>query len=152
MKKKVFGRKLSRERASREALFLSLSESLVLNGKIVTTKAKAKAVIPFVDKLVTLAKKDSLASKRQILKNLRGNKEVATVLWNLYAPIFKERNGGFTRIVALPNRVGDQAPMVRMEFVEKVEIKKAKVGKDESKKEVKATKVKVVKNSKKESK
>lgn len=134
MKKKVFGRKLSRERASRQALFLSLSESLVLNGKIITTKAKAKSIIPLVDKLVTLAKNDTLASKRQVLKKLRGNKEVATILWTSYAPVFKDRSGGFTRIVALPNRTGDMAEMVRMEFVEKVEFKKPEIKKEEAKK------------------
>lgn len=130
MKKKVFGRKLSRERASRQALFLSLVESLVLNGKIVTTKAKAKSIIPVVDKLVVLAKKDTLAAKRQVLSKLHGNKEVASRLWNGFASVFKDRNSGFTRIISLPNRTGDMAEMVRMEFVEKIEPVKKAVEKD----------------------
>jgi len=118
MKKRVFGRKLSREKASREALFVSLVESLVLNKKIKTTKAKAKAIIGLVDRLVVLAKKDTLASKREIVKRLRGNKEVATILWSKLSKTFEGRNSGFTRIVPLGQRKGDLAEMVRLEFVD----------------------------------
>lgn len=117
MKKKVFGRKLSRERATREALFVSLIENLVLKGKIVTTKAKAKSIIGLVDKLVVLAKKDSLSAKRSILKNLRGNKNVSTKLWKDIGPSFASRMSGFTTMVQLPNRKGDMAEIVRLEWV-----------------------------------
>ena len=116
MKKKVFGKKLSRERGTREALFVSLVESLVLNKKIKTTKAKAKAVSGMIDKLVILAKKDTLASKRQVLKSLRGNKKVATTLWTEIAKSFEKKNSGFTRIVPLVSRKGDMAEMVRLEW------------------------------------
>lgn len=118
MKKKVFGRKLSRERSSREALFVSLVESLVMNKKIKTTKAKAKAIVGLVDRLIVLAKKDTLSSKREIAKRLRGNKKVATVLWNEFPKMFESRNSGFTRIIPLGQRKGDLAEMVRLEFVE----------------------------------
>lgn len=116
MKKKVFGKKLSRERGTREALFVSLVESLVLNKKIKTTKAKAKAVSGMIDKLVILAKKDNLTSKREILKSLRGNKKVATTLWSEIAKSFETKNSGFTRIVPLVSRKGDMAEMVRLEW------------------------------------
>ena len=116
MRKRVFGKKLSRERATRGALFVSLVESLVLNKKIKTTKAKAKAISGMIDKLVTLAKKDTLASKRQILKNLRGNKAVATILWTEIAKSFENKNSGFTRAIPLVSRKGDMAEMVRMEW------------------------------------
>lgn len=120
MNKRVFGKKLSRERSSRELLFVSLVESLVLNDKINTTKAKAKAIIGLVDRLVVLAKKGTLASKRQILKRLKGNKEVSTKLWTNIATTFVNRPSGFTRVVPLTQRKGDMAEMVRLEWVEKI--------------------------------
>jgi large subunit ribosomal protein L17 len=123
MKKKVFGRKLSRERSSRQALFLSLVESLILNGKIVTTKAKAKSIIPDIDKLIVLAKKDTLAAKRQVLARLHGNKTAASSLWSDYAALFKDRSSGFTTMMSLPQRVGDRAEMVKMEFIGKLDVK-----------------------------
>ncbi|MDP1760087.1 MAG: 50S ribosomal protein L17 [Candidatus Woesebacteria bacterium] len=116
MIKKVFGRKLSRERASREALFISLVESLVINKKIVTTRAKAKAVIGLIDRLVCLAKKDTLASKRQILRRLKGNKKISTIIWTEIVSYFPEKNSGFTRIIPLTQRKGDMAKMVRLEW------------------------------------
>lgn len=120
MNKRVFGKKLSRERSSRELLFVSLVESLVLNDKINTTKAKAKAIVGLVDRLVVLAKKETLASKRQILKRLKGNKEVSTKLWTNIATTFANRPSGFTRVVPLTQRKGDMAEMVRLEWVEKI--------------------------------
>lgn len=126
MRKKVYGRKLSRERSSREALFVTLAENLVLNKKIITTKAKAKALIPLIDKLVVLSKKSTLADKRLVLAKLRGNKEVATILWRDIAKVFDDRNSGFTRIITLPNRLGDMAAMVRMEFVKQIVSEKEK--------------------------
>ncbi len=118
MNKRVFGTKLSRERSSRELLFVSLVESLVKNGKIETTKAKAKAIIGLVDRLVVLAKKNTLHSKRQILKRLKNNKEIATILWTDVAKTFEKRVSGFTRIIPLVSRKGDLAKMVRLEWVE----------------------------------
>lgn len=116
MRKRVFGKKLSRERATREALFVSLVESLVLNKKIKTTKAKAKAIIGLIDKLVILAKKNTLASKRQILKNLRGNKKVAVILWTEIIKKFENKNSGFTRMIPQVSRKGDMAEMVKLEW------------------------------------
>lgn len=120
MNKRVFGTKLSRERSSRELLFVSLVESLVVHGKINTTKAKAKAIVGLVDKLVVMAKKNTLSSKRQILKRLKGNKEVATKLWTQVAATFQGRPSGFTRMIPLVVRKGDLAKMVRLEWVEVV--------------------------------
>ena len=126
MIKKVYGAKLSREKASRGALFISLVENLVLTGSIKTTKQKAKAIIGMVDNLVVLAKKETLFSKRQVLKKLRGNKTVATKLWNEVAKTFEKRNSGFTRIVPLLQRKGDLAQMVKLEWVEQVPSSKTK--------------------------
>ncbi len=132
MNKRVFGRKLSRERSSRELLFVSLVESLVLNKRIRTTKAKAKSIVGLVDKLVVLAKKGTLASKRQILKRLKNNKDVATILWTDIVKTFTNRTSGFTRITPLVARKGDLAEMVRLEWTD--EIIKAEEKKDEKKK------------------
>ena len=140
MNKRVFGTKLSRERSSRELLFVSLVEGLILHGRIKTTKAKAKAIVGLVDRLVTLAKKDTLASKRQILKRLKNNKTAAFTLWNNIAKTFADRAGGFTRIVPLVARKGDLADMVRLEWIEEVKKeerndkseKKTKTKKDQS--------------------
>ncbi|MDO8340393.1 MAG: 50S ribosomal protein L17 [Candidatus Woesebacteria bacterium] len=129
MVKKVFGKKLSRERATREALFVSLVESLVINKKINTTRAKAKAVIGLIDRLISLAKKGTLASKRQILKRLKGNKKIATIIWTEVVNYFPERNSGFTRIIPISQRKGDLAKMVRLEWTE------VKLKKEEPKKE-----------------
>lgn len=118
MIKKVFGKKLSRERASREALFISLIENLVVYGKIDTTKAKAKAIVGLIDRLICLAKKDTLSSKRQILRRLKGNKKIATMIWTEIVRYFPKRNSGFTKIVPLMERKGDMAKMVRLQWSE----------------------------------
>lgn len=118
MQKRVFGRKLSRERSSRELLFVSLVSSLVLHGRIKTTKAKAKSIIGLIDRLVVLAKKGTLASKRQILKRLKGDKKTSTLLWTKIAKTFETRNGGYTRIIPLTQRKGDMAEMVKLEWTD----------------------------------
>ena len=130
MQKRVFGRKLSRERSSRELLFVSLVESLVHHGQIKTTKAKAKSIIGLIDRLVVLAKKGTLASKRQVLKRLKGNKEISTLLWTNIAKTFETRNGGYTRIIPLTQRKGDMAEMVRIEWTDKIEKPELKIKKD----------------------
>lgn len=118
MNKRTFGTKLSRERSSRELLFVSLVSGLVLHGKIKTTKAKAKAIIGLIDRLVVLAKKNTLASKRQVLKRLKNNKEISTILWTDIAKTFANRTSGFTRIIPIVSRKGDLAKMVRLEWTD----------------------------------
>ena len=118
MKKKVFGRQLSRERASRRALFRSLTRALILYGKMETTKAKAKAVRPFIDKLLMIAKKDGVEARRRIYGLLGNDRKTADALVKL-AGKFK-KVGGFTRMVNLPARRGDAAELVRIEWAEDV--------------------------------
>lgn len=120
MNKRIFGAKLSRERSSRELLFVGLVENLVRYGRIRTTKAKAKAIVGLIDKLVVLAKKDTLASKRQVLKRLKNNKEISTILWTDVAKTFVNRPSGFTRIIPLVARKGDLSDMVRLEWTDPV--------------------------------
>lgn len=123
MRKMVFGRQLSRSRKSRIALFRSLIRALAISGKIVTTKAKAKAIIPQIDKLITAAKKNSISARRRVLSELGNDRKTTDLIFLKVAPAFSNRSSGFTRIVLLPARPGDSAQMVRLEWTEVVEIK-----------------------------
>ncbi|MEK9178491.1 MAG: 50S ribosomal protein L17 [Patescibacteria group bacterium] len=125
MRKNVFGRKFKRDKNERSALFKSLLSSLVLNERIKTTEQKAKAIKAEADKLVTKAKgQESQARKllAQYLTPSAMNKMISNI-----APGFKDRNGGYTRIVRVGNRFSDNASMVVMEWVERSEIKKPAV-------------------------
>ena len=135
MNKRVFGRKLSRSRPAREALFASLTQSLIINGKIVTTRAKAKAVSASVDKIVTMAKTGTLAARRKVMSKLDNARTATDILFQKVVKAFPAKTSGFTRIISLPRRVGDNAQMVRMEWTEKVEyeVKKKEDAKANSK-------------------
>ena len=137
MKKRVFGRQLSRERDTRRALFRSLIRALVEHGKINTTKAKAKAIQADIDKLVNLAKKDSISAKRRIFAILGNDKETTKKILKEVVPSFSDRSGGYTRIVPLPTRRGDAAQIVRFEWVKEIEVKKTKATKEKTTKTVK---------------
>lgn len=110
--KKVFSRKA----APRRALMRDLATSLVLYGKIRTTEAKAKALRPFVERLVTSAKRGTLADRRRLLSVLRTEPAVKKIL-DVVAPKFRERKGGYLRIVRIGPRQGDGAGMAQIEFV-----------------------------------
>ena len=143
MNKKVFGRKLSRSRPAREALFATLIRSMILHGKIVTTHAKAKAIQGDLEHMITLAKKADLSSRRRALSYLDNQRKVNDLLFQQIGPFFQTRQSGFTRITSLPARKGDNAKMARIEWTEKVELKeKLKVKKEKVKteKKVKAKK------------
>ena len=134
MKKRVYGRKLSRERDTRRALFRALIRALVKYDKIVTTKAKAKAIQGDVDKLVNLAKNSSVQTQRRLFAALGNDKETTKGFVEKIAPVFTERKGGYTRIINLPRRRGDAAEIVRMEWVKLIPLKEEK---KEAKKETK---------------
>jgi len=116
MRKRVFGRKLSRERDSRRALFRSLTRSLVIYKAISTTKAKAKSLIPFVEKLVSGAKKADVSAKRRVNAQLGNDRQTAEILFKEVVPKLSKK-GGITRITNLPERLGDRAKMVKLEWV-----------------------------------
>ncbi len=107
---------LGRVKAPREALMRNLAESLILHGSIRTTKAKARALRSFVEPLVTKAKKDNLQARRNLLKVLYTD-EVINKLLKEIAPNYKDRKGGYTRIIKLGHRAHDAAEMARIEFV-----------------------------------
>lgn len=117
MKKNVFGRKFKRDKNERQALFKSLISSLILKERIQTTEAKAKAIKGDVDKIVTKVKKNKEEAKR-----LLGDLVVPHALEKLIkdiAPRFNTRTGGYTRIIRMGKRFGDDAMMVLMEWTEK---------------------------------
>lgn len=109
-------RKFGREMNQRDALVRSLARSLVLHNSITTTTAKAKELRPFVEKLVTKAKTGTLASRRLIITKIGGEREAKILVENV-APKYAKRNGGYLRIVKLPSRKLDAAPMAVIEFV-----------------------------------
>ncbi len=111
------GKKLGRDSAHRKALYSNLAGSLIRHGRIKTTEAKAKAVKPYAEKMVTLGKRGDLHARRQAMAELRSNDIVHHLFLNI-APRFAERDGGYTRIVKLGPRPGDAAPMVLLEFVD----------------------------------
>lgn len=127
MKKRVFGRKLSRDRDSRKALQRSLIRSLVKYGKITTTKAKAKTIQSEVDHILTDLREDTIAARRRIQSNL-GNDTITTeLLFKNYLKLTQKRTSGFTRIVNLPRRKGDNAEIAIISFVDEVKPKEKKV-------------------------
>jgi large subunit ribosomal protein L17 len=122
------GFKLRRNPAQRKSLLRNLTGSLIEKNRIETTLAKAKAVRPIVEKMVTLGKSGSLADKRRAMAYLYKRKTVQ-VLFDEIAPRFMDRNGGYTRIIKTDFRKGDGAEMAILEFVDyifQVKDKKAK--------------------------
>lgn len=117
MKKRIKTRKLGRTSNERKQLFRNLIRSLVINGFIITSEAKGKTIKPIVEKLVTLAKENSLTTVRRLTQET-GKLEVARVLIDIGA-LFKSRPGGYLRIIKLANQIGDDTTQVKLEWVEK---------------------------------
>jgi large subunit ribosomal protein L17 len=112
------GRKLSRNTGHRKALLRNLVRSVILSESIRTTTAKAKETRRVLEKLVTKARVGTLAARRLVHRTVRDQAALAK-LFETIAPRFKERPGGYTRLIHLQNRPGDNAPMAILEFVEK---------------------------------
>jgi large subunit ribosomal protein L17 len=113
------GKKLGRDSAHRKALYSNLTGSLIEHGRIKTTVAKAKAVRPIAEKMITLGRRGDLAARRQALAYLRSN-DVVHILFAEVAPRFSDRPGGYTRITKIGPRAGDAAEMAYLEFVDYV--------------------------------
>ncbi len=118
MRHRVKGKKLSRTSSQRKALFKGLINALVIHGEIKTTESKAKAVRGLVDKLINKGKKGTLHSRRLIAAFLQNKLAVNRIVDEL-GPLFAKRSGGFSRMVRLGARRGDNAMMVKLELVEK---------------------------------
>lgn len=134
MRKNIFGKRLSRDKNQRQALFKSLISSLIIYGRIKTTSAKASAIKGLVDRLVNAAREATSAKRRFILSFLP--KVAAEKLINEIAPRFSQRTSGFTRVLKVGPRFTDNAAMVVMEWVENIEDGKMKT--EDRKKKIKA--------------
>lgn len=116
MRHRKKGKILDRKRDARKALIRSLANSLILFEKIQTTEAKAKALRPFVEKIITLGKEQNLTNRRKVQKMLYTEGAVKKV-FEVLGPKYKERKGGYTRILKLKTRQGDNAKLALIEFV-----------------------------------
>ena len=120
MKHNIGHRKLNRTSSHRKSLLMNLSNALIKHEQITTTLTKAKELRPFVEKIVTLGKKGNLESRRKAIAILQDNK-MTTKIFDTFANRYKDRKGGYTRIVKIGNRYGDNAPTAVVEFVDRDE-------------------------------
>jgi|SRR3989338_2759625 len=110
-------RKFGRTKTKRKALMNSLALNLIVREKIKTTLPKAKELRPFIEKLVTSAKKNDMATKRLVVAKLSNRKKETKKLFEVIAPRYAERKGGYTRVLKMKPRKSDGAPMAMIEFV-----------------------------------
>ena len=110
-------RKLGRETRKRRSILAGLTKTVIMEGSVVTTEARAKEVRKFVDKMITYGKKGTLVSRRKALAFLHNDNEVVSKVFNELAKNYETRNGGYTRIIKLKERVGDDALEVKLELV-----------------------------------
>ena len=111
-------RKLGRESKIRRSILAGITKDVIMNEFVVTTDARAKEVRKFVDKMITYGKEGSLVSRRKALAFLHNDTKVVDKVFNELAPRYKERQGGYTRIIKLIERKGDDALTVRLELVD----------------------------------
>ena len=110
-------RKIGRETRQRHSVFAGLTVDTIMNEGIITTEAKAKEVRKFVDKMITYGKRGTLVSRRKALAFVYNNQECVDKVFNELAKRYETRNGGYTRIIKLKERIGDDALQVRLELV-----------------------------------
>jgi large subunit ribosomal protein L17 len=118
MRHRFHGRKLSRTSSHRRAMFANMAVALVKHEQIRTTLPKAKELRPIVEKLVTLGKRGDLHARRLLIAKTR-DETTATKLIDVLAPRYRERAGGYVRVLKAGFRYGDNAPMAIIEFVER---------------------------------
>jgi large subunit ribosomal protein L17 len=118
MRHKIKGKKLNRTSSHRKAMFANMAVALVMNEQIKTTVAKAKALRPYIEQLVTKARKGTLSARRDIIARIR-DKDAAEKIMSVLAERYKTRPGGYTRIIKAGFRYGDRAPIAYIEFVER---------------------------------
>ena len=110
-------RKLNRETRIRRSILSGLTKTVLENGYVETTEERAKESRKFVDKMITYAKKGDLMSRRKVLAFVHNDKDLTKKLFNEIAPKYNDRNGGYTRIIKLKERRGDDALIVKLELV-----------------------------------
>jgi large subunit ribosomal protein L17 len=118
MRHRMSGRKLNMKSAHRESMFANMTVSLLRHEQIKTTKPKAKELRSFADKMVTLGKRGTLHARRQAFAFLRDD-DVVQKLFDSLAERYKDRQGGYTRVLAAGHRFGDDAPMAVIELVDR---------------------------------
>ena len=120
MKHNIKNKKLNKTSSHRKAMFMNMSNALIKHEQITTTLAKAKELRRFVEKIITLGKKGDLLSRRKTISTLQDNK-MSKKVFDVLADRYKKRSGGYTRIIKLGNRFGDNAPTAVIEFVDRDE-------------------------------
>ena len=118
MRHKKLGRRFSRDSSHRQAMFSNMAAALIKHEQIITTLPKAKDLKRVVDKYITLAKRGDLNSRRLAASRLR-DEDMAKKLFDVLAPRYKNRNGGYTRVIKAGFRYGDSAPRAVIELVER---------------------------------
>lgn len=136
MRHKVAGKKFNRNMSSRKALLVGLVKSLINHGKIETTLPKAKFLRPEVEKIITMSRNNTLSNRRLLISRI-GDKALVSILLDQIGPMFKNRNGGYTRILKMNPRSGDMAKMAEISLVDdkKTDVKVDAVKKPKVKKE-----------------
>ena len=120
MKHSIKHRKLNRTSSHRKALLMNMSNALIKHEQITTTLPKAKELRPFIEKVITLGKKGDLSARRKTISILQDEK-MAKKIFDILAERYAKRNGGYTRIIKIGNRYGDNAPVAVIEFVDRDE-------------------------------
>ena len=120
MKHNIKNKKLNKTSSHRKAMFMNMSNALIKHEQITTTLAKAKELRKFIEKIITLGKKGDLLSRRKSISILQ-DKKMSKKVFDVLADRFKTRSGGYTRIIKLGNRFGDNAPTAVIEFVDRDE-------------------------------
>ncbi len=118
MRHRKQGRKLNRTASHRKAMFANMAASLIEHEQIITTLPKAKELRAVADKLITLGKRGDLHARRQAISRIR-NVEQVKKLFDVLGPRYKERNGGYTRVLKAGFRYGDNAPLAVIELVDR---------------------------------
>lgn len=136
MRHKINGRKLNRSSAHRKALFKNLAAALIEHEQITTTLPKAKDLRPVIEKMITIGKKGTLHARRQLISKLPKSADFKKIMSEL-PERYKERNGGYTRIIKKGFRYGDSAPMAIIELVDRKKV--IKNTKSDDTKKVEAT-------------
>mgnify|MGYP000076593985 FL=1 len=122
MRHRKAGRKLNKTSSHRKAMFANMASALLKHEQIVTTLPKAKELRPIVERLITLGKRGSLHARRQAISKLpASDKEIVQKLFDVLAERYKERNGGYTRVLKAGFRYGDAAPVGVIELVDRDE-------------------------------
>lgn len=122
MRHRKAGRKLNKTSSHRKAMFANMASALLKHEQIITTLPKAKELRPIVERLITLGKRGSLHARRQAISKLPvSDKEIVQKLFDVLAERYKERNGGYTRVLKAGFRYGDAAPVAVIELVDRDE-------------------------------